>query len=76
MCIRDSYWQAVEDCELFSLHRSKFREMLALSVSVSLVQRVAWMRAIPELVREHNRVLRDVRVACEAVLTRASKMLA
>lgn len=36
---------------MFTLQRSKFREMLALSVSASLVQRVAWMQAIPELVR-------------------------
>ncbi|CAM9743876.1 unnamed protein product, partial [Discosporangium mesarthrocarpum] len=41
--------QVVEDCVLFTLHRSKFREMLALSTSASLVQRVAWMVAIPEL---------------------------
>ena len=46
--------QAVEDCELFALQRSKFREMLALSVSASLVQRVAWMQATPELVRFRN----------------------
>eukprot|EP00904_Undaria_pinnatifida_P007854 jgi/Undpi1/4199/HiC_scaffold_16.g07566.m1 len=46
---RSASVKAVEDCVLFSLHRTKFREMLALSVSVSLVQRVAWMRAIPEL---------------------------
>lgn len=44
--------QAVEDCELFTLQRIKFREMLALSVSASLVQRVAWMQATPELVRD------------------------
>lgn len=43
-------FQAVEDCELFTLQRSRFREMLALSVSASLVQRVAWMQATPELV--------------------------
>lgn len=54
---------------LFSLHRTKFREMLALSVSVSLVQRVAWMRAIPELVRQPSRVLGDARVLCKAVST-------
>lgn len=36
---------------MFTLQRSKFREMLALSVSASLVQRVAWMQDIPELVR-------------------------
>ena len=46
--------QAVEDCELFTLQRSKFREMLALSVSASLVQRVAWMQATPELVRDRH----------------------
>ncbi|CAM9156617.1 unnamed protein product, partial [Hapterophycus canaliculatus] len=46
---RSASVKAVEDCELFTLHRSKFREMLALSVSASLVQRVAWMQATPEL---------------------------
>lgn len=39
---------------LFTLQRTKFREMLALSVGASLVQRVAWMQAIPELVRWWN----------------------
>lgn len=53
--------QAVEDCELFTLQRSKFREMLALSVSASLVQRVAWMQATPELVRGRQRGGRAVR---------------
>lgn len=46
-----SFDQAVEDCEMFTLQRSKFREMLALSVSASLVQRVAWMQSTSELVR-------------------------
>ncbi|CAN0426315.1 unnamed protein product, partial [Ectocarpus sp. 12 AP-2014] len=46
---RSASVKAVEDCELFTLQRSKFREMLALSVSASLVQRVAWMQATPEL---------------------------
>ncbi|CAM9977148.1 unnamed protein product [Sphacelaria rigidula] len=45
---RSASVKAIEDCVLFTLHRSKFREMLALSVSSSLVQRVAWMQAIPE----------------------------
>eukprot|EP00903_Cladosiphon_okamuranus_P013311 g12406.t1 len=46
---RSASVKAIEDCELFTLQRSKFREMLALSVSASLVQRVAWMQATPEL---------------------------
>ncbi|CAN0260600.1 unnamed protein product, partial [Ectocarpus fasciculatus] len=46
---RSASVKAVEDCELFTLQRSKFREMLALSVSASLVERVAWMQATPEL---------------------------
>lgn len=44
--------QTIEACELFCLHRTKFREMLALSVNSSLVQRFAWIKAIPELVRD------------------------